>query len=112
MKKMFFLLAAMAAAVGCRRSDWREYTFSTPDLTAAKTGAVVRALSAYGGVDLQAISFAQNLSSVRVRFDSMKVARENLRQAMASVAVAVPPPELIPGAPAGYINARAPEIEP
>jgi len=93
MKKVLVtLVLGAAASCGCRRADVREFTVSIPDLTEANKAQVVEALAKYNGVkkDSYAWDFAKR--TLTLRYDSMQIAKENIRQAIEAKALKVSRP--------------------
>lgn len=113
MKKIFLLIALTAIAAftdGCRREDFREHVFEIPGMTPENTNAIKKAVSVYNGVDMDSLEFDIGKKTLKVRFDSMKIARTNIRMAIEEKGIAVKHPEKN-GAPAGYINERDKEVK-
>ena len=90
---------------GCRRSDVREFTVELPGLTEADKARVVEALAKYDGVKKDSYVFDFANKTLTLRYDSMKVARENVRQAIEAKGVKVVYPE-VKGGYAGYLNEK------
>lgn len=101
----FFMLIAICAISGCRRSDVREFTVELPGLTEANKAQVVEALAKYDGVKKDSYVFDFGKKTLTLRYDSMKVARENVRQAIEAKGVKVIYPE-VKGGYAGYLNEK------
>ena len=86
-----FAIIAAAALGGCRRTDVRDFEISVPELTNANSAIVVRALMAYEGVtDVARVSkdsivVDEQTHTVKVKYDSMKVAKKNLEMAVAAL---------------------------
>ena len=87
---------------GCRREDVRPITVSLPELTAADTNRVVEALLKYKGVrDFRSsITFDLTRRTVTMNYDSMQIAKTNIRRAIEAAGVkieepgpAIPPPQ-------------------
>ena len=89
-----FILVALCAVGGCRRSDVREFTVELPGLTAANKAQVVEALAKYDGVMKDSYAFDFEKKTLTLRYDSMKIARENVRQAIEAKGVQVAYPEV------------------
>ena len=100
-----FILIALCAIVGCRRSDVREFTIELPDLTPANKAKVVEALAKYDGVKKDTYVFDFERKTLTLSYDSMKIARENVRQAIEAKGVKVVYPE-VKGGYAGYLNEK------
>ena len=104
------LMAACAAIVffaagGCRREDPRQTVLEIPGLNETNESAVVEALSVFEGVDVRSIRFDHAAKTVSLAYDSMKVAKTNLRDAIEEKGVKVAWPQNTRGV-AGYINTR------
>jgi hypothetical protein len=84
MKFQAVAVMALAAALvaGCRREDVREFTLRLPDLDEAKKGEIAQALSGYGGVDKTSYRWDMEARTLTLRYDSMQIAKENIRQAI------------------------------
>jgi len=86
---MAALAIAAALCCGCRRTDVREFEIRVPELTRENSSKVVRALMAYEGVgdvaklDKASVVVDEKAATVKVKYDSMKVARKNLEMAIA-----------------------------
>ena len=99
-----FIILAVALC-GCRREDLREATLSVPGLNATNEAAIVEALGRYEGVDRRTIRFDQAARTVTLKYDSMKVAKTNMRMSIQEKGIEVEFPENKTGM-AGYINER------
>ena len=75
-------LVALMAVCGCRREDVRDFTVSIPDLTPEKQAAVVEALAKYNGVKKDSCKWDFAQKTLTLRYDSMQIAKENIRQAI------------------------------
>ena len=85
MKKTFLLIALSALFVlvdGCRREDFREHTFEIPGMTSENIDTIKNAIYVYGGVVRNSLEFNLENKTLKVRFDSMKVAQTNIRMAI------------------------------
>lgn len=105
LRSSLFVLIALFAISGCRRSDVREFTVELPGLTEANKALVVEALARYDGVKKDSYVFDFAKKTLTLRYDSMKVARENVRQAIEAKGVKVVYPE-VKGGYAGYLNEK------
>jgi len=76
-----FLLAIVLCA-GCRRTDVRDYTLTLPGLTEANRAQVVEALSKYAGVQKDSYRFDFAKKTFSLMYDSMQIARTNIRMAI------------------------------
>lgn len=84
-------IAILAALVlcGCRRTDVRDFEIKVPELTQKNSAGIVNALMAYEGVldvakrEKNSITVDTVSKTVKVRYDSMKVAKKNLEMAIA-----------------------------
>jgi len=102
MKKLFPILL-LVLLVGCRREDIREYTFSIPGLTEANKAQVVQALSKYNGVQKDSYVWDLQKKTLTLKYDSMQIARTNIRMAIESKGVKVDFPASTTGK-AGYVD--------
>jgi len=79
-------LMAMATALalfsGCRREDVRDFTVTIPDLTEANKAQVVEALAKYNGIRKDSYVWDMGAKTLTLRYDSMQIAKENIRQAI------------------------------
>lgn len=73
----------MAAMLGCRRTDVRDFTISIPAMAPGDHAAVTGALAMYGGVDKSSYVFDDAAHTLTLRYDSMQVAKKNLELAIA-----------------------------
>ena len=96
---------ALSLVCGCRRSDVREFTVEIPGLSEANRAQVVEALAPYSGVMRDSYSFDFENKTLTLRYDSMKIARENIRQAIGAKGIEVAYPE-VKGGYAGYLNEK------
>ena len=100
------LLLALAFAVGgCRRSDVREFSVEIPGLAETNKDLVVQALSKYDGVKKDSYVWDFAKKTLTLRYDSMKIARENVRQAIEAKGLKVVYPD-VKGGYAGYLNEK------
>ena len=84
MKSLFVLAAAamLALAGGCRREDVRTFVMEVDSLSASNAPAITAALSKYGGVRKGTVAFDYEMKTVSLEYDSMQVAKANLRMAI------------------------------
>ena len=82
MKVEIVLAVALLAVCGCRREDVRDFTVSIPDLTEANKAQVVEALAKYNGVKKDSYQWDFAQKTLTLRYDSMQIAKENIRQAI------------------------------
>ena len=99
------LSVVLLAAGGCRRTDVREFTVELPSLTEANKAEVVQALAKYDGVKKDSYVFDFAKKTLTLRYDSMKIARENVRQAIEAKGLKVVYPD-VKGGYAGYLNEK------
>lgn len=97
-------------AAGCRREDFREYTFEIPGMTAENKAVIQKAVTFYDGVKEDSLVFDLEKKTLKMRFDSMKVAQTNIRMAIEEKGIAVKYPEK-KESEAGYLNTRAEEVK-
>ena len=88
--RMALFAAALAAALcGCRRTDVRDFEIKVPALTRENSSKVVGALMQYDGVrdvaklEKNTVVIDESSRTVKVKYDSMKVAKKNLEMAIA-----------------------------
>ena len=84
MKKILVIAVLFALFAGCRREDVREFTVSIPDLTEANKAQVVEALAKYNGVRKDSYVWDMSAKTLTLSYDSMQIAKENIRQAIES----------------------------
>ena len=89
MKNLIFALTLALALVGCRREDYRRFTVEIPGIDASRTGEVVRALSRYDGIRAEDLKWDLAAKTLKVRYDSMKLAETNVRMAIAELKLEV-----------------------
>jgi copper chaperone CopZ len=86
-KKMFKLfslaLVLSVAFVGCRRTDVRDFTVTVPSMTQEDVSIIKEALSVYGGVDQSSLKFDLASRTVKMKYDSMQLAKKNIEMAIA-----------------------------
>ena len=83
MKKSLMVVAVVVmTVVGCRREDVRDFTVSIPDLTEQNKAQVVEALAKYNGVQKDSYQWDFVKKTLTLRYDSMQIAKENIRQAI------------------------------
>ena len=108
MKIRYLVIAAIsltAVFCGCRRSDVREFTVELPTLSEANKADVVAALAKYDGVRKDSYVWDFAKKTLTLKYDSMKIARENVRQAIEAKGLKVVYPE-VKGGYAGYVNEK------
>lgn len=105
-----FCAALAIFASGCRRKDFREHEFSVPGMTAANTNEIRSALAVYDGIVKESLRFDLQRKTLFVKFDSMKVARTNIRMAIKDRGIEVSFPQKS-NAVAGYLNERDAEVK-
>ncbi len=91
MNKLIFTLLAVAliSAPGCRREDIREFSVEMPALSAADQPKIVAALAPYGGVDKASYRWDMEKKTLTLKYDSMQIARTNIRMAIEKAGVKV-----------------------
>jgi hypothetical protein len=94
MKKYLSVAAVMLALAGCRREDVREFTVSIPGLSETNQALVVSALDKYeDAIDRDSFRWDFEKKTLTLRYDSMKVAKTNIRMAIGKKGVKVEFPE-------------------
>lgn len=105
-----FALAALLA--GCTRQDIREFTVEIPGLTEANQREVVEAFvirkanqpsRVYDGIDPSSFRFDMAAKTLTMKYDSMKIARTNIRMLIQDKGIEVAFPSNTTGV-AGYID--------
>ena len=76
------MVAAIAVVSGCRREDIREFTLTLPGLNESEKSLVAEALSKYNGIDKTSYVWDMPGKRLTLRYDSMQIAKENIRQAI------------------------------
>ncbi len=100
-KLAFAALSVLLVCTGCRREDVREFSVEMPELTAADRAKVVAALAPYGGVVKTSYRWNMDEKTLTLRYDSMQIARTNIRMAIEAAGVKVAYPTNATGR-AGY----------
>lgn len=89
MKKVFILLSvALISGIvvtGCRRADVRDFTVNVPSMTQEDVSAIQSALSVYGGIDHVSVRFDMKSRTVKMKYDSMQLAKKNIEMAIAKI---------------------------
>jgi len=98
-----FAFSLLILLCGCRREDIREYTFSIPGLTEANKSQIVQALSKYNGVQKDSYVWDFQKKTLTLKYDSMQIARTNIRMAIESKGIKVDFPASTTGK-AGYVD--------
>lgn len=84
-----FAAALVAALCGCRRTDVRDFEIKVPALTRENSSQIVGALMGYDGVrdvaklQKNSVVIDESAHTIKVKYDSMKVAKKNLEMAIA-----------------------------
>ena len=86
-------VVALLALAGCRREDVREFTVVIPGLAETNKAQVVEALAKYAGVDKTSYEWDFAAKTLKLRYDSMQVARTNIRMAIEAKGIKVDYPE-------------------
>lgn len=104
--------AAVAVLSGCRREDVREFTVEIPGLTQENKQKVVDAFTlrkpgqtprVYDGIRPDTFVFDFDKKTLTMKYDSMKIAKTNIRMLIESAGVEVLFPSNATGV-AGYID--------
>lgn len=77
------------ALAGCRREDVREFTVSIPGLTETNQAQVVEALAKYNGILKDSYVWNLNAKTLTLRYDSMQIAKTNIRMAIEAKGIKV-----------------------
>ena len=88
MKKTMIVAAlALFALAGCRQKDEREFTVNVPALVQkdadAVSGVIRTALAGCCGIDMSSLQFDPEIHCVKMRYDSMQIAKKNIEMAIA-----------------------------
>lgn len=83
MRSIILSILCLCACAGCRRTDVRDFAISIPGMTQADEAAVKGALAMYGGVDKSSYVFDFSTGELKLKYDSMQVAKKNLELAIA-----------------------------
>lgn len=97
MNRLLFTFALMTALAGCRREDIREMTVVIPGLDLSDpqkgTNLVEAIVTEQDGVFPKSYVWDLEKKSLRLKYDSMKVAQANIRYAIDEFGIAVEFPE-------------------
>jgi hypothetical protein len=85
---MFAALAVLTLA-GCRREDVREFTLEIPSLNSSNQAVIVEALAKYNGIRKDSYRWDLNAKTLTLEYDSMQIAKENIRQAVEAKNIAI-----------------------
>ena len=77
------IVVAVCLAVGCRRTDVRDFEVSIPAMTAGSESAIRQALAGFSGVEKASLKFDQKAKTLSLRYDSMQLAKKNIEMAIA-----------------------------
>ena len=106
-------LAFAAALSGCRREDVREFTVDIPGLTQENKQKVVDAFTVrkpgqpprvYEGIRPDTFSFDFEKKTLTMKYDSMKIAKTNIRMLIEAAGVEVHFPSNNASGVAGYLD--------
>ena len=78
-----FVAVAVCLAVGCRRTDVRDFEVSIPKTTAESEPVIRQALAGFAGVEKPSLKFDQKAKKLTLRYDSMQLAKKNIEMAIA-----------------------------
>ena len=107
---------ALLALAGCRREDLRTFSVEVKNLDKDNAAKVLEAFKIddkqdprrfhyYDGIDLGSIKCDIDAKTVTVKYDSMKIAKTNIRMLLEAKGLEVVYPEKKSGV-AGYLNER------
>ena len=106
-------VAMVAAFSGCRREDVREFTVDIPGLTQENKQKVVDAFTVrkpgqpprvYDGIRPDTFSFDFGKKTLTMKYDSMKIAKTNIRMIIEAAGVEVHFPSNNASGVAGYLD--------
>ena len=110
----FAALALLAVCGGCRREDMRTAIIDIPGLTEANKPKIVEAFKIakpgqrphyYDGIDPENFVFDYEKKTLTLRYDSMKIAKTNIRMLIQGAGVEVAFPSNTTGV-AGYLDRK------
>ena len=84
-----FAAVLLLSSAGCRRTDVREMTVSIPGLSQTNKAVVVQSLAKYDGVKKDSYGGDFEGKTLKLKYDSMKIAQSNIRYAIDESGVAV-----------------------
>lgn len=107
MKKFLLLTFAALTLIGCRQTDVRSVELRVKGITEKDRDKIVAAFfrsdaHAYDGVFLDSLTFDFAAGTIKLNYDSMKIAHTNLRMLLAEKGFAVEFPTNTTGV-AGYV---------
>ena len=114
MRVLIVILTLAAVLCGCRREDIREFTVEIPGLTAENRGLVADAFKirkqgqperVYDGIYPDSFKFDLEKKTLTLRYDSMKIAKTNIRMLIQDKGVEVLFPSNTTGV-AGYLDRK------
>jgi hypothetical protein len=88
-KLALFVLAVSFILSGCRREDVRDFTLVIPDLCSTNKAVIVEALAKYNGVIKDSYQWDLEAKTLTLKYDSMQIAKENIRQAIEAKNISV-----------------------
>jgi hypothetical protein len=89
MKYAMCVALAVLTLAGCRREDVREFTLEIPALNASNRAVVAEALAKYNGIRKDSYLWDLNAKTLTLKYDSMQIAKENIRQAVEAKNIAI-----------------------
>ena len=117
--ELVVITAFVLALVGCRREDVREFTVDIPGLTRENSQKIVDAFTirrpgqpvhVYDGIRTDTFAFDYEKKTLTMQYDSLKIAKTNIRMLIESAGVEVAFPSNTTGV-AGYLNFKPPSVE-
>ena len=85
LKIMSVVMLSGIAVIGCRRVDVRDFTVTVPSMTQEDVSMIQSALSVYGGIDHASLKFDVKSRTVKMKYDSMQLAKKNIEMAIAKI---------------------------
>jgi hypothetical protein len=82
MRNILFVAILGVLFLGCRREDIREFELVIDDLSQERKAQVQSALSRFAGIDESSYVFDFDKKTLFLKYDSMQLAKENIRQAL------------------------------
>jgi hypothetical protein len=85
LKVLLVAVVSVIAVAGCRRVDVRDFTVNVPSMTQEDVSMIQSALSVYGGIDHASLKFDVKSRTVKMKYDSMQLAKKNIEMAIAKI---------------------------
>lgn len=79
---IFVLLITLVALGGCRREDIKEFTQKIPNLDQERVELIKKTLNEQTGILVNELKAKIEEGVITIKYDSMSLAKENIRQAI------------------------------